>query len=77
MEKFIVSRIEWETDGMDIDLPEEVEIPLGIDVHDDDAIADYLSNTYGFLVNSYSVPMTDDDVDEFGLFVNKVEGEVS
>lgn len=72
-----ISRIEWETDGVEVDLPKEVDLPSDIDVHDDYAIADYLSNTYGYLVESFSVPMTDDDIDEFGLYVNEVEGKVS
>ena len=36
----------WETDGVDVDLPTEVEIPTEIE-DDDDAITDYLSDTYG------------------------------
>lgn len=72
-----ISRIEWETDGVEVDLPKEVDLPADIDANDDEAIANYLSDTYGFLVISYSVPMTDDDVDEFGMYVNEVEGRVS
>ena len=77
MGKVIVSKIDWETDGFEVDLPDEVELPMGFDAHDDDAIANYLSDTYGFLVNGYSVPMVDGDEDEFGLYVNEVEGKVS
>jgi hypothetical protein len=76
-ETVVVSRIQWETDGADVDLPSEVELPECVDASDDDAIADYLSDTYGFLVLSYSVPMTDNDIDEFGLYVNNVEASVS
>jgi len=45
--------IDWETDGIDIkelNLPTEVEIPNEVD---EDEIADYLSDNYGFLVNSF------------------------
>lgn len=77
MENFIANRIKWETDGSDTLLPKEVEIPGSIDIHDDNAIADYLSDTYGYLVESFSVPMVDGDIDEFGLYVNEVEGKVS
>jgi hypothetical protein len=70
----LVTRIIWETDGEEIDLPTEVEVEDGLD---DDAIADYLSDTYGWLVIAFSLPMDDDDIDEFGCFVNEVEGRVS
>ena len=70
------TRIIWETGGEEVNLPTEVEIPTDIE-DDDDAIADYLSSTYGWLVVSFSLPMNDDDVDEFGLYVNEVEGKVS
>ena len=39
--------IEWETDGEDVDLPAEIEIPEGMT--DEDGISDYLSNMVGFL----------------------------
>lgn len=44
----------WETDGEDIDLPTEMEIPDSIDPDDDDAITDYLSDETGFLVIAYT-----------------------
>jgi hypothetical protein len=66
-----VSNIKWETDGEVVDLPNEVNVPDGID---DEAIADYLSDTYGWLVESFSV---DTDRDYFGEFVNEVEGRAS
>lgn len=69
-----VTNIKWETDGEEVDLPTEVEVADGMD---DDAIADYLSDTYGWLVDSFALPMDDDDVDEFGQYVNEVEGRVS
>lgn len=66
----------WVTDGEDVELPTEVEIPVEIE-GDDDAITDYLSDTYGFLVEGYALPMDDNDRDYFGEFVNEVEGKVS
>lgn len=45
----------WETDGEDIDLPTEMEIPDSIDPDDDDAITDYLSDETGFLVLAYTI----------------------
>jgi hypothetical protein len=38
--------IEWDTDGEDIDLPTEIEIPEGMT--DEDEISDYLSDETGF-----------------------------
>jgi len=69
-----VSDIKWETDGETINLPSEVEVN---DNMSDDEIADYLSDTYGWLVESFSLPMNDDDTDEFGMYVNEIEGKVS
>lgn len=72
-----VSNIKWETDGLDandLGLPTNVEVS---DDLDDDEIADYLSDTYGWLVESFSLPMTDNDNDYFGCHVNAVEGMVS
>lgn len=69
----VASDIIWVTDGEDVSLPTEVEIPDWID--DVDEIADYLSDTYGFLADCFSLPS--DGVDEFGLYVNEVEARVS
>ena len=69
-----VSNIKWETDGQEVNLPSEVEVE---DNMSDYEIADYLSDTYGYLVEEFSVPMTDEDVDEFGMYVNEVEAKVS
>lgn len=46
--------IVWETDGADVQLPDEMEIPDSIDYDDDDAITDYLSDETGFLVVGYT-----------------------
>ena len=70
----IVSDIKWETDGEVVELPTEVEVD---DDLDEDEIADYLSDEYGWLVESFALPMDDDDIDEFGMYVNEVEGKVS
>ena len=70
----VVSDIIWETDGFLVDLPSEVVVP---DDLDDDEVADYLSDTYGWLVESFALPMDNDDRDNFGEFVNSVEGKVS
>lgn len=69
-----VTDIIWETDGEVVDLPSEVEVD---DDMLDDEVADYLSDTYGWLVDSFSLPMDDNDIDEFGEYVNEVEGKVS
>ena len=66
--------IKWVTDGADVSLPTEVEVPDNLD---DDAIADYLSDEYGFLMEGFALPMDDDDRDYFGEYVNQVEGRVS
>ena len=70
----IVSDIKWVTDGEVVELPTEVEVNDNLS---DDQIADYLSDTYGWLVEGFSLPMDDDDIDEFGIYVNEVEGKVS
>ena len=70
-----VTNIKWETDGEEVDLPTEVEV--GDDLLSDDEIADYLSDTYGWLVIGFSLPMDDNDRDYFGEYVNEVEGRVS
>lgn len=44
--------IVWATDGEDMELPMEIEIP---DVVDEEEITDYLSNTTGWLVESYEL----------------------
>lgn len=58
-------RVNWETDGQDVDLPEIVELPkIGVancecgDINCEDnqlSITNYLSDKYGWLVNDYSV----------------------
>lgn len=43
--------VNWDTDGEKVDLPDVVEIPKYID---DDEIANYLSDEFGWCVNSYT-----------------------
>ena len=45
----------WETDGEEIDLPTELELPDYMDKKDEDAITDYLSDEIGWLVISYKI----------------------
>ena len=53
--KYKAINIVWETDGDDITLPTEVELPNYIEADDYDAINNYLSDEYGFLVINYDV----------------------
>ncbi len=49
----LVSDIVWDTDGEDtedLELPTQVEVPLCVD---EDDIADYLSDRYGYCVESF------------------------
>ena len=59
--KRIAFNIDWDTENDDfleydenddLDLPNEVEIPNDID---EEMIADYLSDTYGFCINSFTI----------------------
>ena len=53
-----ITNITWETDGLEpeeLGLPTEVELPEDIDADDDDAINDYLSDTYGWLVIDWQI----------------------
>lgn len=61
-----VTDIIWNTDGDTTpDLPTTVEVPDNLDVYQ---VSDYLSDKYGWLVDSFSMPDTDydctDDDDE-------------
>ncbi|MFA5211682.1 MAG: hypothetical protein WC414_04295 [Patescibacteria group bacterium] len=52
------TNIVWETDGEDIALPSEVEIPDNIvkpEDYDECSIANYLSSVYGWLVSSLEI----------------------
>jgi hypothetical protein len=50
-----IKNITWETDGEEVDLPAEVDLPNDIEPDDDDAINNYLSDTYGWLVIDWYV----------------------
>lgn len=66
--------IDWDTEGEDVDLPTKVKLPAGID---DEDVTDYLSDTYGWLVNGYNIEgnlnesIEDDDI-QFDPTNNKV-----
>ena len=59
--KFKVYNIDWDTDGEDVDLPNEVEVdvPAEIVAYGDneveDFISDYLSDEYGFCHNGFNI----------------------
>lgn len=53
--KYFACNIKWETDGQDVNLPEEVELPDEIDVDAIGEVEDYLSDEYGYLVNSFNI----------------------
>ena len=45
-----ITDIDWETDGEDVGLPSTVMVPSDLE---EDEIADYLSDNYGWLVNGF------------------------
>ena len=45
------TNILWDTDEMEIDLPQEMDIPIGL--IDEEEITDYLSESTGFCVIEY------------------------
>ena len=47
--------IKWDTDGEEVNLPNEIEIPDWVDKEDDDEISDYLSDTTGFCHFGYEL----------------------
>lgn len=52
--------IKWETDGADVDLPTEIDIPerfMDEDGVDEDAVSDWLSNTLGWLHDGFRILM--------------------
>jgi hypothetical protein len=57
MALFRVQSICWETDGRSPDLPAEVVV----ECEDESDIADILSDTYGWLVNDFSLGTEIDD----------------
>ena len=63
--------IDWETDGYSVELPNSVIIPCEVEEID---IADYLSDKYGYLVNSFEVSITFDEMTRGDLA--KLRGEI-
>ena len=64
MEKYYeVFNIVWDTDDIDVDLPEEVNIPKD-DINDEEEIADWLSDVYGWLVESFDYSLPDEEEEE-------------
>lgn len=47
-----ITNIKWDTDGETVDLPAETDIPADTD---DEDIADYLSDRYGWCVKSFVI----------------------
>lgn len=54
-----ITNIMWDTDGISIDdLPEQLLIPDEVfaeDIRDEDGIADWLSDCYGWCVESFVI----------------------
>jgi hypothetical protein len=48
----LITDITWVTDGEDVTMPTEVEVPNDLD---EEEIADYLSDEYGFLIDSFCI----------------------
>lgn len=72
-----ITDIVWDCEELDQDeigLPSEVEVP---DEVEEDEIADWLSDEYGWCVLYFCAPLTDEMNDEFGEHVNEVEARVS
>ena len=61
--------IKWETDGEKVDLPSEVNLPDYLLKGDYD-IADYLSEKYGWLINSLEI-MTDETIKQRLAYLKK------
>ena len=53
-----VINIKWKTDGYDVNLPNEIEIPkefINFDGVDEDAVSDWLSDTTGWLHDGFTI----------------------
>lgn len=60
--KYKVYGIKWETDGYEVDLPDEIEIPeefINEDGVDEDAVSDWLSDTTGWLHDGFRITSID------------------
>lgn len=49
-----VNNIKWDTDGEDVNLPNEITIDIDDDADPQYEIADYLSDEYGWCVIAYN-----------------------
>lgn len=50
--------IKWETDGCEVDIPSEVDIPerfIDEDGVDDEMVSDWLSDTFGWLNDGFEI----------------------
>lgn len=62
IKKIIVTNIDWDTDGEDVELPDEIIIEIdenNIDLLEDlddyaDNLLDYLSDTYGYCIKGFN-----------------------
>ena len=50
-----IRNIVWATDNEEVDLPTEIDLPNDIHPEDYDAINNYLSDTYGWLVIDWRI----------------------
>lgn len=58
MAKYIVSEIDWETDGEFVKLPKKIKVELPEEENPSLEIASILSDRYGYLVNSFEFERT-------------------
>lgn len=56
MGKLKATNIIWDTDGEDVDLPKEIEIPDGM--ADEDEISDYITDQTGFCHKGFALERT-------------------
>lgn len=54
MKRIMVSEIDWETDGADVELPDSVVMEVNDD-EDCDTIVDRLSDEYGYLIEGVRI----------------------
>ena len=54
MKRIMVSEIDWEADGADVDLPDSVVMEVNDD-EDYDTIVDRLSDEYGYLIEGVRI----------------------
>ena len=54
MKRIMVSEIDWETDGADVELPDSVVMEVNDD-EDCDTVVDRLSDEYGYLIEGVRI----------------------